>query len=229
MSIVLATQEVEGDPWTEAKLVMGQRRLLLGPQGTYQFLYKPDHLAMVLARYRAAAALIGEARWVKEIGCGEGLGAGILAFKRPSYLGIDTDAEAVGYAEEMYRDWTNMRFTVGDGADVDVIGDGADAVVSLDVIEHVPVEHEQAFMHAIVGSLSRGGVCVIGTPNAAFEHLASPASKAGHVNLYTNDRLSALMNTYFTVVQSFGMQDTSLHLGHPEARHYLMLSGVGLR
>ena len=44
-----------------------------------------------------------------------------------------------------------------------------------------------------------------------------------------DDAMHALMSRYFTLVQSFGMQDTSLHLGHPSARHYLLLAGIGVR
>jgi hypothetical protein len=34
------------------------------------------------------------------------------------------------------------------------------------------------------------------------------------------------MARYFRVVQSFGMADTALHLGHPDARHYLLMCGL---
>lgn len=217
------------DPWAEAKQIIGGTRVLAGPQLSQQLLDAPDHLAFQLARYRAAAALIGNAQTVLEVGCGEGIGAGILAKGRQRYCGLDNDAEGVRIARE----------TVGSDrlgfAELDILnaaflpGTIYDAVVSLDVIEHIPAEAEGAFLLSIMTALRPHGVCVIGTPSRMFEHLASPQSKAGHVNLYTHDRLYDLLAERFQVVQSFGLQDTSLHTGHPDARHYLLMAGIGPR
>ncbi len=216
------------DPWQQAKDVIGSTRVTLGPQASQQYLNAPEHLAMVLARYRAAAALIGDAGTVLEIGCGEGIGAAVLAKRRTYYCGVDNDAAAIWVARETHARSHGVAF-----AELDVIDSQwlpntlYDAAVSLDVIEHIQGRHERAFIENMKAPLPDHGVCVIGTPNAAFEHLASPQSKAGHINLYTHDRLHALMSKHFRVVQSFGMQDTSLHLGHPDARHYLLLAGIG--
>lgn len=210
--------------WTDAKAILGNDRVSLGPVATHSWLHQPEHLAYQLARYRAAAALIGDANTVLEIGCGEGIGAGILSKGRTHYWGWDSDADAIAVADAALPD----RFNV-----VDALGSPfammRTATVALDVIEHIPADHEDDFMRACVDGLTTFGVCVIGTPNAAFDHLASPQSKAGHINTYTHDRLHALMARYFAVVQSFGMQDTALHLGHPEARHYLLMCGIGVR
>ena len=47
--------------WQDALAVIGDRRVTLGPQASQQYLDAPDHLAMVLARYRAALRGAGEA------------------------------------------------------------------------------------------------------------------------------------------------------------------------
>jgi 2-polyprenyl-3-methyl-5-hydroxy-6-metoxy-1,4-benzoquinol methylase len=205
------------------------RNVTLGPSASEQWLCAPDHLAMVLARYRAAAALIGTAKTVLEVGCGEGIGARLLAHGR-EYLGVDPNARAFDVAV------AHLGHRGGDVLDTDLIVDTiealasryrAEAIVALDVIEHVA--DGAAFIAAIADHLVPPAVCVIGTPSASFDHLASPQSRAAHINTYTHARLHALMARYFLVVQSFGMQDTSLHLGHPDARHYLLMCGVGLR
>lgn len=220
--------DADDNRWVAAKAIIGDRRVTLGPQASQQYLDAPDHLAMVLARYRAADALIGSALSVIELGCGEGIGAGILAHGRNWYTGIDTDAEAIKTAGET-RQREHMVFLVDDVLNATPRDSLYDAVVSLDVIEHIPAEYEGAFMGATVDLLKRHGICVIGTPNAAFDHLASLQSRAGHINTYTHERLHALLARYFCVVQSFGVNDVSLHTGHPEARHYLMMVGIGPR
>lgn len=217
--------------WTEAKKIIGEDRLLIGPQMTQQFQDAPDHLAMVLARYRAAKALIGNARNVVEVGCGEGIGAGILA-KKAVYLGVDLDTDALSVAREINPPRDGLRYNpVLPEAPYDYSPNSAwDSVVALDVIEHIPPEDEHRFIQALKMTIHpMRGLCVIGTPNKSFEHLASPQSRAGHVNLYTHERLYELMRMKFQVVQSFGMQDTALHIGHPDARHYLLMVGIGVR
>lgn len=221
--------DADRNAWTDAKAVIGTKRLTLGPQASQQYLEAPEHLAMVLSRYRAAAALIGDARTILEAGSGEGMGARILAKGRQRYCGLDNDAEAVRIARE----------TVGNEvigfADLDLTtvaflpGTIYDAVVSLDVIEHIPAVLEQAFMSTVTMALKTHGVCVVGTPSQHAEHLASPQSRAGHVNLFTPERLHALMARYFHVVQMAFMQDVSIHFGRPELAHYLIAVGIGPR
>lgn len=221
------------DPWQDAKQIIGGTRVTLGPQASQQWLEAPEHLAMVLARYRAAAALIGDAGTVLEIGCGEGIGAGILAKGRDGYLGIDTDREAIaiarGHHPRLWFEKADGTVSIGSMYMLDPLAYPPDGVVLLDVIEHIEQDEEHSLMTSIVRNMGLDGVCVIGTPNAAFDHLASPQSKAGHINTYTHARLHALMSRYFRVVQSFGLQDVSPHLGHPEARHYLLMAGIGVR
>jgi 2-polyprenyl-3-methyl-5-hydroxy-6-metoxy-1,4-benzoquinol methylase len=230
-----ARWSADDNRWESAKKILGNERVTLGPVASHSWLHQPDHLAMVLSRYRAAAALIGGAKNVLEIGCGEGIGAGILAKGREVYLGIDSDADAVEIAQAPYLDDVSRRFVViGDVATerqalVDWIGDEFDAAILLDVIEHIPAAHEAMLMRNISENLTNQGVCVIGTPSKHAEHLASPQSRAGHVNLKTPAELKALVGQYFHVVQMLYSQDTSLHLGHPGMAHYLFAVGIGPR
>lgn len=215
--------------WADAKAIIGAHRVLLGRQASQQWLQQPDHLAMVLARYRAASAFIGDSQSVVEFGCGEGIGAVILGRGRTRYVGLDADIEALNVARSL-NGGTGREFVTVDLGDGSAAVDGPfDAAVSLDVIEHIPTEDETRFMWAAVRLLSRDGILVIGTPSACAEHLASPQSKAGHINLYTPERLNALMRRYFRRVLDFGMQDTSLHSGHSSMRHYLFAVGIGPR
>ncbi len=216
--------------WEDARRVIGDTRVLAGAQLSQQLLHAPEHLGMVIARYRAAAALIGNLPRIREVGSGEGIGAGILAKGREMYEGFDLDADAVAIAQEQYRNHRHMRFAVEDITKRRAVSGYMDAVVSLDVIEHIPAEQESLFMAGLNGSTygeTGYSVCVVGTPSKNAEHLASPQSRAGHVNLYTPDRFKALMGRYFHTVQFFGMQDTALHFGHPEMAHYLLAVGIG--
>lgn len=213
--------------WESAKAIIGTERVTLGPQASQQWLHAPEHLAMVLSRYRMAAALIGNAPSVLEIGCGEGIGARILGKGSRWYLGIDSDTQAVEHAQfEAEASGSPLRFAVRDACNLTGFDPSWGAMVSLDVIEHVPAHLEGDFMASATSVLADHGVCVIGTPSENAAHLASPQSRVGHVNLYTPERLRALLSKYFHVVQMWGMQDLALHSGHEGMWHYIM--GVGI-
>lgn len=222
--------DTEDNRWVAAKEFMGTQRVALGPVASHSWLHQPEHLAFQLSRYRAAAALIGNAETVIELGAGEGIGAGILAKGRTYYCGVDNDGEAVMIARQTYAERPAVAF-----AELDVVdgrwmpGTLYDAVVSLDVIEHIPAERERAFIENAGALIPDHGVLVIGTPSKNAEHLASPQSKAGHINTYTPERLRALMQRYFYVVQMAYMQDTAIHFGHPEMAHYVLAVGIGVR
>lgn len=216
--------------WHAAKTIIGEARVTLGRSASQQWINQPDHLGMVISRYRAAAALIGEAASVLELGCGEGLGAGILAKGRQRYVGLDADTEALEVARAHHAG-TALEFLERDLGGGATYYDGApfDAAVSLDVLEHIPQEDETRFIWEAVRMLNRDGILVIGTPSANAYHLASPQSRAGHINNYTPERLQALMRRYFRRVQMMGMQDTAVHFGHPGMMHYLIAVGLGPR
>lgn len=211
--------------WSDARAIMGEDRLLVGPQLSYQLRHDPDHAAFVLARYRAAAALIGDAERVLEAGAGELIGAGILSNGRRQYVGIDTDEEALAIAAEIYQDRSDVTLHVGSAIDAVWVGQ-FDAVVALDVAEHIPPDQEEAFFLNLCRALTPYGRLIIGTPSAHMSHLASPQSQAGHVNLFTPERLKARLQRHFHAVQMLFMQDVALHTGHPQAAHYVL--GVGL-
>lgn len=219
------------DAWAEAKAVIGGRRVLAGPQLSQQLL-DGDHWVMVGARYRAAAALIGSAERVLEVGVGEGIGAAILAKGRRQYVGIDPDIDLDVVRTTVRRGICRAtEFARGTLCSLSVCADRRyhddfGAAVALDVIEHVPPDESDHFLFEIARHLGEHGVAVIGTPSKHAEHLASPQSRAGHVNLKTPDELRALMAKYFHVVQEFGMQSTELGLGHPGMRHYLICVGI---
>jgi methylase of polypeptide subunit release factors len=60
----------------------------------------------VLSRYKFAAKMACRGRSVLELGCGEGIGAPILAELATCYVGVDMDAPAI---ETARANWTDAR------------------------------------------------------------------------------------------------------------------------
>ena len=102
-----------------------------------------------------------------------------------------------------------------------------DAVVSLDVIEHIYPEFEDKYFETIMMNLHKDGIGIVGTPNITASPYASKASEIGHVNLYDGMRLKQVMEKYFKSVFLFGINDEVMHLGYYKMAHYIFVLGCG--
>ncbi len=100
---------------------------------------------------------------VLEVGCGTG---GVLASLEPeSGLGVDISAAMIERARARFGDAGNLSFAVADATDVAALGP-FDAVISADVLEHVP--DWSAVTRAMVGACRPGGLIAIATPNPGW-------------------------------------------------------------
>lgn len=101
-----------------------------------------------LARYDFAASFVNGGR-VLDCACGVGYGSARLAQMadgQPSVRGVDIDADAIAYADQVYASEC-VSFTCYDGAKFD--DEPFDSIVSFETIEHVPDPD------ALVGNLAR--------------------------------------------------------------------------
>lgn len=213
----------EKEIWDQTKAMFQDFHLSLGKHWSYNFLNDPKRLAFVLSRYKFAAKIACQnINAVLELGCSEGIGATILAEKSKNYFGIDLDEPAI-IAAKSNMGSSKFSFEVDDfmGKKYGLF----DAVVSLDVVEHIHLEFEDQYFQTVSVNLQDKGVCVIGTPNITSSPFASTASQLGHVNLYSQERLVAAMRKYFHVVFPFGMNDETMHTGFSAMAHYLLCVG----
>jgi 2-polyprenyl-3-methyl-5-hydroxy-6-metoxy-1,4-benzoquinol methylase len=219
---------VSDNTWGLVKEVAGQHSLNLGPYFAHQALYKPRHLLFTLARYKFAARLLPQQRQVNvlELGCNEGLGTLMLAEQGHTVVGVDADEDAIRHAQQTLKD-PRVSFVYAD-----FLGKkfgSFHAVISLDVVEHIPQPAEDSYLETACSNLDAGGFCVIGTPNVTAAPYASKASQVGHVNLFTAERLASLVGKYFRHVFTFGMNDEVVHTGFYPMCHYLLVLGCGKR
>ena len=101
-----------------------------------------------------------------------------------------------------------------------------DAAYALDVIEHVPLAEEHAFLGELIGSLATNAVLILGSPSRESQAYASEISRAGHVNCKTAEGLAALLRPQFKAVLSFSMNDEVVHTGFAPMAHYLFAVGI---
>ena len=194
----------------------------LGPHSSYQLRNTPRRILYSLSRYKFAAKMIGDGKSILELGCSDGLGTLILAEFAERVTAVDFDRETVSWARKLCggrkttflcRDFLNRSF-------------GAyDAVVSLDVIEHVRRENERHFFNTIRMNLLPTGFCVIGTPNITSRKYSSKIVNDAHINLYSSQRLVRAMKRHFHNVFLFGANDEVVHTGFKPMAQYLIAVG----
>lgn len=207
--------------WDEIRKLIDGEGIELGPYFGHQIKNSPRHILFTLARYKFAARMLPQDRTIRvlELGCSEGIGTLMLAERGHTVTAVDGDELAVTHAKKVLKK-PNIEFQSGNfiGKQFGTF----DAVVSLDVIEHIDRKDENAYMQTIVDNLTSEGLCVIGTPNDTASGYASKASQIGHVNMFQAERLTQLLREYFVHVFMFGMNDEIVHTGFYPMCHYLM-------
>jgi len=218
-------KEAQNQPQLDDYACKGPVRL--GPWTSHIWRSDHRHLGFLLARYKFCAKLLAGKAEVLEVGCGDAIGMPVLLQTVGTVHGIDFEPVIVRDAEARFRAEGIERcsFSIVDICR-EVVERRFDAAYSLDVIEHVPRELEDAFMDNVCRSLKPHGVCVIGTPNVEAHKHASAASAAGHINLKTAETLRALLGRYFHNVFVFSMNDEVVHTGFYPMAHYLLGIGV---
>ena len=200
----------------------------MGPWTSHIWRHDPRHIGFLLARYKFVAKMLAGRESVLEIGCGDAVGTPVVLQTVGRVHGVDFEPLVLNNAIERYKKEGQSRasFAVHDMLTGPVPGT-FDGIYSLDVIEHIPSDQEDLFIENIVKSLTPHGVLIIGTPNITANEYASPASKAGHINLKSAETLQKSLSKHFHNVFSFSMNDEVVHTGYSPMAHYLLSMATG--
>ncbi len=150
-----------------------------------------------VAEYRFAAT-VARGR-VLDAGSGEGYGTALLAGAAIA-AGLDADRQAVAHAARAYP---RAAFAVADLCAIPIRAGSLDAVVCIQVIEHLHCA--AGFVRACRRALSPGGILVVATPNRPT---FTPGSAVNpfHVHEYDASELQGLLGTAFDRVHLYGLR-----------------------
>lgn len=150
-------------------------------------------------RYLSIAQLITNKR-VLEIGCGEGYGTRILANEAVEVTAVDIDSDAVRHASLVHKR-PNCVFEVASALDLPYQNAAFDAVVSFEVLEHLPKDSHDRFLSEIQRVLTPAGLAVISTPDHSRTTEWPP--NPYHLGELTAEEFSSLLDRYFLQVQPY--------------------------
>lgn len=181
----------------------------------------PKRVLFTLARYKFVAKMLSGVGSALEIGCADAFGTRIVQQAVGKLTAVDFDPVFIqDVAARSNPHWPLESFVHDQVAGpVPGIFDGA---YCLDVLEHIQLEDEPAFLSHMVQSLRPNGTAIIGMPSLESQAFASPQSKAGHVNCKSGPELKRVLLQYFHNVFLFSMNDEVVHTGFYPMAHYLL-------
>jgi SAM-dependent methyltransferase len=162
--------------------------------------------ANFLGRYAFASKFVGPEATVLDLACGCGYGTAHLAeAPRRLVIGLDQSVEATEYGRDHYAS-SRLRFLRGSATDLPFQSQSVDAVVALEMIEHV--QDDKGVLAEAYRLLKPGGVCVLSTPNRLVTGTVDKPSNPYHVREYTPDEFRALLRQSFCEFSLYGQDLT---------------------
>lgn len=213
------------DLWAEVKREMAADAMTLSPKMSFTVRHALTGLLFILARYKFPVKMLQNRKklTVIDFGCNDGLGDLMIAQNCDckKIIGVDFDEDAIAWANENIAN-EKIEFIRHDFLGMDICPGRGDCAVSLDVIEHIPLEKEELYLDTICKNLKPNGIAIIGTPNDKIFPYANPINKKAHINNYSQERLYAALSKKFQQVFIFGLNDEVLHTGFYPMSCYIM-------
>lgn len=156
-----------------------------------------------LHRYAFALAYARGKR-VLDVACGEGYGSAMLASVAAHVTGVDISAEAVTHAAQRYSSIENLRFRVGDAANLKLPGKKFDVITSFETLEHL--EDHEGMLSCFARLLSPTGVVIVSSPDKRVYSDEPGYRNEFHVKELYLDELRALIRRHFKRHRLFGQR-----------------------
>lgn len=118
-----------------------------------------------LQRYEWVLPLVKTSKLLLDDGCGSGYGTYYLAINGVnSVTGIDISRDTMKFAQKYYQA-RNLLFRKMDGCALQFEPESFDAIISFDVVEHIPYDKKNRFVAETARVLKPEGTLFVGCPN----------------------------------------------------------------
>ncbi|MDB5092388.1 MAG: hypothetical protein JWO85_489 [Candidatus Eremiobacteraeota bacterium] len=149
---------------------------------------------------------------VLDVACGEGYGASYLAQVARSVVGVDSDVDAIRHAASRYTAM-NLRFRIGDAAQLPLADGSFDLVVSFETIEHLA--DQEGMLSEISRVLRADGRLIISSPNKLVYSDLPDYQNPFHVRELYFDEFRELLQRHFPSCAIFGHRIFAASAVHP--------------
>ena len=160
-------------------------------------------LSLIHRKAYEEAAALSKDRIVLDLGCNNGYGTNVIGKQCRRVIGVDVSPNAINQAKDMVKA-DNISFQLIDGKSLPFDDSVFDIIVSFQVIEHIA--NLEKFMSEILRVLSKDGLVIFTTPNAAIR--LDPGMKPWnkfHVQEFTALELKKLLSKWFDSVRVKGL------------------------
>jgi cyclopropane fatty-acyl-phospholipid synthase-like methyltransferase len=200
----------------------------MGVEASFTWWDDPKRMVFSLARYKFVSKMLEGCERVFEAGCADGFASRIVSQSVGKLVAVDIVEAHILSAQKVASGAWPIEFLVHDMLSGPVTGP-FDGAFSLDVLEHIRPEDEDAFVSNMIAPLTPHGICIIGMPSIESQTYASRLSKQNHINCKNQKVLREHMLKYFHVVLPFSSNDEVIHTGYHAMSHYNMVVCTGKR
>ncbi len=139
---------------------------------------------------------------VLDLGCGIGEGSTLLSKREAcKVFAVDQSYEVIHTARTIFPN-SSVYWTVADGGSLCYAHNTFDAVISIEVIEHIP--DLKTFLSEIQRVIRPGGFFMLSTPNRLISSPNLNMLWPEHFREYSPIELKSLLETYFKKVEIIG-------------------------
>jgi ubiquinone/menaquinone biosynthesis C-methylase UbiE len=157
-----------------------------------------------LARYEFIRSRLTHARNSLDLGCGVGYGTRSICESSIDHLvGLDISVDAIRQAKAKFNH-PKIHYLIAEGTSLPFADQTFDAVISFEVIEHLPEKNQPFYLSEIRRVLTNDGLAFISTPNREF---TSGRANPYHLKELYFSELEELLSRYF-VVELYGQRCT---------------------
>lgn len=154
--------------------------------------------------YKFAKENISKDSFILEVGCGEGYGTKLLSENVTKIIGLDVNKNIITHASNKYSS-ENCIFKVYDGLKIPYEDDTFDAVVSLQVIEHI--QDDINYVSEVYRVLKKNGMFILTTPNRTYRLRPgqNPLNRF-HIREYYPHTLENVLKSKFSDIRIWGVR-----------------------